>query len=334
MSQHNVTDRFIYYEEYDLWYDTEDGHYYKYDHDDAAYIPVGDIDQDEPTTTTDEAVLRMVVLASDVVPRHHLVLVDDHGLTVGRDRSWDQRLRLAEMAVSRFHCQIYFDRQDSEFYLLDTGSQHGTLLNGTRLSAPKSSSAPVRLHDGDIITIASTLLHVHLHPSGLPCDLCSTSTTPTISTYHPEKHAQSDAPSAATAFRSVESDRRQEQERLRTMFLGNTRPSSALYHDRAQDRRRITPKPKPPARPTAKEVPQTDNATSAAVQNVGNQMLQKMGWKQGERLGREGNDAGLLEPISVTPRHSRSGLGASTNIATSDESRRQRDARIAKERYQ
>lgn len=336
MSEQNVTDRFIYYEEYDLWYDIHDGQYYKYNHDDGMYIPVAVIDQDEPTTTTEEAVLRLVVLASDVVPRHHLVLVDDRGLTVGRDRSWDQRLRLAEMAVSRFHCQLYFDRQDAGFYLLDTGSQHGTLLNGTRLSEPKKSSSPVRLHDGDIITVASTRLHVHLHPTGLPCDLCSTNTTPTISTYHPEKHTKSDiASTSATAFRDIESDRRQEQDRLKNLFVGDTRPSSTRYHDRAKDRRKLAPKAKLPARQTHTEAPQAEEAPPVMVQNVGNQMLQKMGWKQGDRLGREGNDAGLLEPISVTPRNDRSGLGASVNTTptTRHESKKERDARIAKERY-
>jgi len=45
--------------------------------------------------------------------------------------------------------------------------------------------------------------------------------------------------------------------------------------------------------------------TPIGVDNIGNQMLQKMGWKEGTGLGRQG----ILEPIRPEVKHGMHGLG-------------------------
>ncbi|KAJ3047712.1 Chromosome transmission fidelity protein 18 [Rhizophlyctis rosea] len=140
-----------------------------------------------------------------------IIPIDGSGLTIGRDRSYEKRLRLNEMAVSRYHCNIFVDQSgkagkrgvrtdeleegevdegvkdgdgdgDREcFFVVDAGSTQGTFVNGVRLSDPKKSSKPHPLHHLDTLTIGSTELEVH-HHSNLynssfytSCDACQIS---------------------------------------------------------------------------------------------------------------------------------------------------------------
>lgn len=56
--------------------------------------------------------------------------------------------------------------------------------------------------------------------------------------------------------------------------------------------------------------------------NIGLKMLEKMGWKEGEGLGK--SKSGIVEPIKATMRAGRSGLGSGTEypIEKLDESRK------------
>ncbi|XP_022799308.1 angiogenic factor with G patch and FHA domains 1-like [Stylophora pistillata] len=51
-------------------------------------------------------------------------------------------------------------------------------------------------------------------------------------------------------------------------------------------------------------------------ENVGRKMLEKMGWKEGEGLGREGE--GRLEPVTVEVRDSLRGLGSGVKRSIDD----------------
>ena len=62
----------------------------------------------------------------------------------------------------------------------------------------------------------------------------------------------------------------------------------------------------------AMEKKQERQATGPVIQkdNMGNIMLQKMGWKSGEGLGASGQ--GIIEPIQAEKRDKRAGLGSTT----------------------
>ncbi|WVO17927.1 hypothetical protein L204_105625 [Cryptococcus depauperatus] len=75
--------------------------------------------------------------------------------------------------------------------------------------------------------------------------------------------------------------------------------STAAY----QGKRKPAPAKQPAPPPEVKEVGQ---------ENVGNQLLAKMGWKTGEGLGTSGE--GRAEPVKVQQFESRAGLGASTGV--------------------
>ena len=49
-------------------------------------------------------------------------------------------------------------------------------------------------------------------------------------------------------------------------------------------------------------------APELAAENVGNQLMRKLGWKPGEALGAQ-NNKGILQPVAHVVKNSRSGLG-------------------------
>lgn len=132
-------------------------------------------------------------------------------------------------------------------------------------------------------------------------------------------------------------------------------PSTSIYRDRAAERREAFNQPavpsraerealaastaayqgkrKPPAKP--KQPPPPEPSKQTEDNNVGNQLLAKMGWKTGEGLGLAGE--GRAEPIKVQQFESRAGLGASKGVEAGRWSGpggwQQRAKDMTKERY-
>jgi len=74
-------------------------------------------------------------------------------MVVGRDVGC--ALRFNDPAVSRRHLR-FIRRKDDEAFVEDLGSSNGTLLNGREVSTP------LRIHDGDVISVGSRMLTVRL----------------------------------------------------------------------------------------------------------------------------------------------------------------------------
>ncbi|KAL0098018.1 SMAD/FHA domain-containing protein [Phycomyces blakesleeanus] len=332
--------RYLYNEETGLWYDTVTGEYSVYDTATQMYIPVKVINDDEDEDDgsrepKSNAVLRLVVIKSTLFTPGNVVLVDANGLTVGRDRSaWDTRLRLAEMPVSKIHCQIYCESNKNEpesFYIIDVGSRHGTFVNGERLSEPKKSSLPRHLKHQDQLKIGSTVLQVHWHDSSeWPCQQCKVDSCQIIDTTEgkrdkEEKEEEQRQRKKQELFqgnqrrKDLETTRRKELSRLKEIFAVPRVPVSALRQHTIE------------AEPSVVE---TVTNQMTPVQGVGDRMLRKMGWQDGQSLGKTGS-GGILEPISATPQTERAGLGSQTSerIGSAHESPKTRAWRTAKERY-
>ncbi|GJJ68370.1 hypothetical protein EMPS_00716 [Entomortierella parvispora] len=58
------------------------------------------------------------------------------------------------------------------FQIVDSGSTHGTLLNGQRLSAAKMASQPYPLKHLDQLQLGSTVIEIHAHEEGRICARC------------------------------------------------------------------------------------------------------------------------------------------------------------------
>ncbi|RUP51282.1 hypothetical protein BC936DRAFT_149010 [Jimgerdemannia flammicorona] len=100
----------------DVWHEAQTNTFSRFDADSQTYIPIKQPETianvEAPPTSNEpgsDDTLRLLVVESKVLSPGSLVLVDANGLSMGRDRSWDKRLRLPEMETSKFHCQIYLD---------------------------------------------------------------------------------------------------------------------------------------------------------------------------------------------------------------------------------
>lgn len=236
--------------------------------------------------------LRLTVLSSSVLSRRGVALIDSYDeVSIGRDRCATPRLRLKELAVSKYHANIYWDSHTKLWYLVDMGSTHGTnlvspetpsaqasgsissegytLSKSTRLSPPKSASLPRALSHLQHIIIGGTTLVVHMHPDQLPCDACAFSDNNSINldtwTTRPGAidNTLSKEPEAA-APKSLQALKRNLLSRPSYATPADSRTRSArgseLYIDRAELRRQRFPSWRDPE-------PRADSTTSRETPN-------------------------------------------------------------------
>ncbi|KAF9335266.1 Angiogenic factor with G patch and FHA domains 1 [Podila minutissima] len=131
-----------------MWHDGSTGTFSYYDVASGTYIPVEGADSPYPqlhhdNTTTyntelyeypdqqypetgantyeappeSDATLRLCVLSSKVLKLGGVIMVDGSGISFGRDKPLSgqgKRVRMVEMEVSRFHANIYLDRQQAQ----------------------------------------------------------------------------------------------------------------------------------------------------------------------------------------------------------------------------
>ncbi|KAH7341276.1 hypothetical protein B0J17DRAFT_625820 [Rhizoctonia solani] len=224
--------------------------------------------------------LRLTVLSSSVLPRKAVALIDSFDeVSIGRDRCATPRLRLKELAVSKYHANIYWDSQNERWSLVDVGSTHGTHLVSpdspaakasgsissqgypitelTRLASPKTSSLPRVLSHLQHIIIGNTTLVVHMHEDRTPCDACAVTQQNMLHLDAPTK-PKATVTHNGVGLNATESMRALKQNLLsRPSYSGSdTRPTQApeIYTDRAQLRRQRFPgwrEPQPHREPDA-----------------------------------------------------------------------------------
>ncbi|GAA5921942.1 hypothetical protein JCM3775_003428 [Rhodotorula graminis] len=201
--------------------------------------PASDDDNDDldPADRFSSApLLRLVVHRRPdpaVLPLAHTVASLDPAepVSIGRDKSFERRIRLRELAVSKTHCTLFWAHGDGEgegegghWAVVDNGSTHGTFVGAeggedeVRLSDPKVASTPKRLHHLDTIRTGSTTFAVHIHAS-FACTACSVASD--SSNLIPLVAAPSDsAPSASTpAYTGSKTKAQKEQDRREQMAL-------------------------------------------------------------------------------------------------------------------
>jgi pSer/pThr/pTyr-binding forkhead associated (FHA) protein len=273
------------------------------------------------------ASIRLVILSS---PHYHpgqVVIIDDQGLSIGRDRAWDARLRLPQMIVSKCHALIYLDKP-SKFCIVDHGSTHGTFVNGTRLSPAKQSSLPHPLQHGDIVAIGDTQLQVHDHQKeGVLCEACAASQE--LVDTRAGKKPQPTKPLIQSV--ELESSRRAWNKQAKRELKIDTDTVTTDYVDRALIRRRLVV-PEKVKRSEEVSLSEESKASepeeinkSTVVQGIGNKMLKKLGWQEGQSLGK--NQDGILEPIVPITQTDRTGLGSIVETA------KDRQLRLTQQRY-
>ncbi|XP_059488851.1 angiogenic factor with G patch and FHA domains 1 isoform X2 [Neocloeon triangulifer] len=243
-----------------------------------------------PTADEIDPCMRLIVQQTDLekLKLGTLFIVTCTGGTLGREGS-HHSVTVPDLNVSKSHCNFLYE--DGGYWVEDSGSTNGTWLNKKRLKKDKTKQV---MH-GSIIRVANTFLLCHIHPGQETCGHCE-----------PGLVQQPEAVSSSTL--GEKPTHKEELLRLKRRFalsgVGEADTSLASgYVDRA-DRRRVTVGSQHHGEKT--EAASLDAAVPQS--NKGFKMLEKMGWKSGETLGKDGV-SGIAEPINIDLRADKTGLG-------------------------
>uniref|UniRef100_A0A8D1FFG8 Angiogenic factor with G patch and FHA domains 1 n=1 Tax=Sus scrofa TaxID=9823 RepID=A0A8D1FFG8_PIG len=280
--------------------------------------------------------IRVIVIRSPVLQTGSLFIITAvNPATIGREKDMEHTLRIPEVGVSKFHAEIYFDHDLQSYVLVDQGSQNGTVVNGKQILQPKTKCDPYVLEHGDEVKIGETVLSFHIHPGSDTCDGCE----PGQVRAH-LRLDKKDEPFVGPALSKEEKEleRRKELKKIRVKYgLQNTdyEDEKALknpkYKDRAGKRREQV---------GSEGTFQRDDAPASVHfeitdSNKGRKMLEKMGWKKGEGLGKDGG--GMKTPIQLQLRRTHAGLGTGTPSSIEDvhllQSKNKKNWEKARERF-
>ncbi|CAG2250089.1 unnamed protein product [Mytilus edulis] len=238
-------------------------------------------------------VLGAMVTASDLLDEGMLFVVTVQGGMIGRETRNDL-----------VHAEIRYIAKQQFYAIQDKGSQNGTYVNEVRISEPKHVSKWVQLKHGDTLQLSCTRFDLHIHPGTETCDKCE-----------PGVVVQKTLPVMASTTDSKDK-KKQHREQLKNIKkkYGLTNSSytdnaaainNPAYQDKASERRRTVGSDNPH---------KLDDKPSSVHRridgdNKGHKMLKKLGWTEGESLGKD--NAGIQDPINVNIRVDKAaGLGA------------------------
>jgi len=120
----------------------------------AGLVPTTTIEGQPTAQDYENEYLRLVVKSSDIYEKGSIILIDAEGLSIGRDKSYEKRLRLPEMQVSKYHAKIYLEAEYQQIIPPQT-EQPSTLESAISLPADqpnpylksKKSSHPKRKYE-------------------------------------------------------------------------------------------------------------------------------------------------------------------------------------------
>ncbi|XP_051537094.1 angiogenic factor with G patch and FHA domains 1-like isoform X1 [Myxocyprinus asiaticus] len=260
--------------------------------------------------------VRVTVVHSPVLQTGTLfILTADTVATIGREKDMNHAIRIPEMGVSKSHAEVYFDQEQQCYVLIDQGSQNGTVINGNRILQPKVHCDPCPLTHGDEVKMGETVLSFHIHMGTDTCDGCE----PGQVKAHLNRHKREENSGPVLSKEDKEIQRQKELKMIKVKYgLKNSdyEEQKALknsrYKDRAENRRQTV---------GSEGTFQRDDAPASVhveigEENKGRQMLEKMGWKRGEGLGKDG--AGMKDPIQLQVRKAQSGLGSGVVMSVED----------------
>ncbi|XP_064475129.1 angiogenic factor with G patch and FHA domains 1-like isoform X1 [Ornithodoros turicata] len=263
--------------------------------------------------------IRFVVKESDQLQLGSIVMVTYPGATVGQLQSCG--LCIPDTSVSKNHAEITFNETTATYELRDVGSRNHTFINNVDIE--KDATYP--LGHLDTVKFGTCVLQAHIHERMLTCGHCEPGLL------QADVAAANAEPHAVTSKQDREKQRRAELKRIKKKYsLENVdyveakSSSTKGYTDRAQVRRDTV----------GSKFPHERDADPSSVdrvlptENKGFQMLQKMGWKEGEGLGKQ--NQGTTEPVVVEQRKAHAGLGAEDSSSLNPKSE---VWRRTKERY-
>ena len=259
--------------------------------------------------------IRMVVHSSpeEIVKPGTLFIITCAGGSVGREGSHDVLLT-GDPSVSKLHAKISYDDKEAKYFLVDVGSSNGTFIDGKRLTESKQeSNKKTEIGHGTLIKFGSTQVICHVHPGAETCLKCEPGV---VISSGPKVTKASDK-------ESREKSRKNEVKQMRKKYgIGQSSnesdgPKASGYNDRAEDRRKTVGSDCP-----FEKTQSASTTEKLEKSNKGFKMLSKMGWKDGDGLGKD--KKGRVNPVQVKEKNDRVGLGSSITLPTFDQSQQRR----------
>ncbi|XP_055330017.1 angiogenic factor with G patch and FHA domains 1-like [Paramacrobiotus metropolitanus] len=294
--------------------------------------------------------IRIVVFRSNILtPGDLSIATCDRTFSIGRDSK--RELVLNEDAVSKYHALISFDMETGCYSVQDYGSQNGTQVNGTRLSASKVVSEKRTLEHLDVLIIGSTSLVCHIHDKDETCDHCEPGIArELLQNVQPQKSEVVENIISRVTENTLKDLHRQQIVQIKRKYglqkdhyisssscSSSGTSASTDYVDRSRVRRAVVGSDHPSLeRPTV----EASVHVPIPTENKGYQMLSKMGWQDGEGLNSSRNTDSITQPLAPQIRlNETAGLGAelpSESLSMSDVTQRQKKEKWAKaaKRYQ
>ncbi|NXA19912.1 AGGF1 factor, partial [Ibidorhyncha struthersii] len=261
--------------------------------------------------------IRVIVIRSPVLQTGSLYIITAvKPATIGREKDVGHTLQIPEVGVSKFHAEVYFDHDLQNYVLVDQGSQNGTVVNGNQILQPKTKCDPYVLEHGDEVKIGETVLSFHIHPGSDTCDGCEPGQV--------RAHLRLDRKTESSVCPALS---KEERELVRRKALKQIRVKYGLQNTEYEDNKAVkNPKYKDRAGKRRETIgsegtfQRDDSPASVHIEisnnNKGHKMLEKMGWKRGEGLGKDGG--GMKDPIHLQIRKTHAGLGTSRPTSIED----------------
>ncbi|NXW88633.1 AGGF1 factor, partial [Alopecoenas beccarii] len=261
--------------------------------------------------------IRVIVIRSPVLQTGSLYIITAvKPATIGREKDAGHTLQIPEVGVSKFHAEVYFDHDLQSYVLVDQGSQNGTVVNGNQILQPKTKCDPYILEHGDEVKIGETVLSFHIHPGSDTCDGCEPGQV--------RAHLRLDRKKESSVCPALS---KEERELVRRKALKQIRVKYGLQNIEYEDNKAVkNPKYKDRAGKRRETIgsagifQRDDSPASVHIEisnsNKGHKMLEKMGWKKGEGLGKDGS--GMKDPIHLQLHKMHAGLGTSRPSSIED----------------
>ncbi|XP_035631657.1 angiogenic factor with G patch and FHA domains 1 isoform X1 [Oncorhynchus keta] len=304
----------------------------------TKYSSESEIESQEVAEKVWPPCVRVTVVRSPVLQTGTLFIITaDSPATIGREKDMNHAISIFEKGVSKLHAEVYFDQDQQCYMLVDQGSQNGTVLNGNRILQPNAKCDPCPLTHGDEVKMGETVLSFHIHAGTDTCDGCE----PGQVMAHLSKH-QRNQPLQTGPAPTKEDKELLRQKELKQMKVKYGLKSAEYEEDKALRNPRYVDRAESRRQTVGSEgVFQRDDAPASvhveiSEVNKGRKMLEKMGWKKGEGLGKDG--AGMKDPIQLKVRKSQSGFGAGAAVSvdeagTLSRTKTQRNWEKARERF-
>ncbi|KAG8456510.1 hypothetical protein GDO86_002333 [Hymenochirus boettgeri] len=261
--------------------------------------------------------IRVIVVRSPVLQKGSLFIITAvKNATFGREKDMGHTIRIPELGVSKFHAEVYFHQDLQSYVLVDQGSQNGTVINGNQILKPKEISEPYMLQHGDEVKFGETVLSFHVHPGSETCDGCEPGQ---VRAHLRLNNKEEFSAGPILSKEGKELLRRQGLKKIRMKYglqSGDYEENKAVTNPKYKDRACIRRQKVGSEGTFQREDAPSSVHVEINESNKGRKMLEKMGWKKGEGLGKTGD--GMRDPIQLQLRQKKAGLGSKNPTSIED----------------